>query len=255
LPGFHRREPWRLFDRTLLEEGDRRARLRLWCDPRRIEPSAEASFESLVPQMAASVRSALLDREATVDRLTGAATRRALERRLSEAFAAADDAGNSLALVIADLDHFKRINDRFGHAAGDAALRAVARVLVAPGRGRDFCGRFGGEEFVLVLEEASGELALEVAERLRARIEELRVDADGIELELTMSFGVAAYPELAVRTPEELLELADGALYTAKRLGRNLAVLDLGGGRMRTGAGGEVEVHEPPPARTPVFFA
>ena len=255
LPGFHRREPWRILDRELLAEGGRRARLCLWCDPRRLEATAEASLDALAPQMAASVRGALLDREATTDRLTGAATRRALERRLIESFAAAVADGSSLALVLADLDHFKRINDRHGHAAGDRALEAVARVLVGPNRGREFCARYGGEEFVLVLEEASGELALEVAERLRRRIEELEVETPIGPLALSMSFGVAAFPELSVRSPEELLELADGALYTAKKLGRNLVLLDLGGGRMRTGAGGTVEVAEPPPVRAPVFFA
>ncbi len=255
LPGFHRREPWRLLDRELLAAGDRGAELLLWCDPRRLDPTAEASLAALLPQMAASVRGALLDREATIDRLTGAGTRRALERRLSEAFATASGEGWPLALVIADLDHFKRINDTHGHAVGDQALVAVARTLMAPNRERDFCGRFGGEEFVLIFEQTSGAAALEIAERLRRRIEELDLEAGGARLEISMSFGVAAYPELPVPTAEELLELADGALYTAKRLGRNLALLDLGGGKMRTGAGGLVELTEAPPSRTPVFFA
>jgi diguanylate cyclase (GGDEF)-like protein len=138
---------------------------------------------------------------------------------------------------------------------GDDALRAVAEVLLAANRAGEFCARFGGEEFVLVLEETRGEVALEIAERLRRRIEEIELEAGGGSHALSMSFGVAAFPELPVRSGEELLELADGALYTAKRLGRNLCVLDLGGGRMRTGAGDLVEVTEAPPPRTPVFFA
>ncbi len=255
LPGFHRREAWRVLDHELFGEGERRARLRLWCDPRQIEPSTEGALEALVPQMAAAVRAAFLDREATTDRLTGAGTRRALERRLAAAFDRARDEGETLAVVICDLDHFKKINDKYGHPAGDEALRAVARVLVAANRGGEFCARFGGEEFVLVLEQTSGEIALEIAERLRRRIEEIELEAGGGRHTLTMSFGVAAFPELPVRGPEELVELADGALYTAKRLGRNLCVLDLGGGRMRTGGGDVVEVSEAPPPRTPVFFA
>jgi len=254
-PGFHRREAWRVLERELLAEDERRAELVLWCDPRRVEPGAAVSLDALVPQVAASVRGALLDREAATDRLTGTGSRRALERRLAESFAAASGEGWPLALVIADLDHFKRINDRYGHAAGDRALVAVARVLREANRPRDFCGRFGGEEFVLVFEETSPPAALEIAERLRRRIGELELESDGHPVELSMSFGVAGYPELAVRSAEELLELADGALYAAKRLGRNLALLDLGGGRMRTGAGDVVEVDEPPPARAPVFFA
>jgi len=255
LPGFHRREPWRILDHHLLAEREQQARLRLWCDGRRLPPNAEASLAALVPQMSSSLAGALLAREAATDRLTGTATRRALERRLREAFDEARELGRPLAVVLCDLDHFKRINDTHGHAVGDRALQAAARVLAGPSRGGDFCARYGGEEFVLVLEATDGEAALEIAERLRRRIEQLALDAGGERLELTMSFGVAAFPALAVRSAEELVELADGALYTAKRLGRNLALLDLGGGRMRTGKGGEVEVAEPPPVRPPVFFA
>jgi len=255
LPGFHRREPWRILDERLLDESEREARLRLWCDGRRLDARAESGLVALLPQMAASVRGALLDREATVDRLTGAATRRALERRLTGAFAAAEAEGRPLSLVLCDLDHFKRINDTFGHAHGDRALEAAAGVLLGPSRGGDFCARYGGEEFVLVLEGVTADDALEIAERLRRRVEALDLRADGERIGLTMSFGVAAYPELAVRSAEELLEFADGALYTAKHLGRNLAVLDLGGGRMRTGAGQTLEITEAPPTEPPVFFA
>jgi len=255
LPGFHRREPWRIFDHRLLDESERRARLRLWCDARRLDSTAESSLAALVPQMASSLRAALLAREATTDRLTGTATRRALERRLLESFDEARLEGESLAVVMADLDHFKRINDTHGHPAGDRALIAAARVLSGPNRQGDLCGRYGGEEFVLVLERTNGESALEIAERLRARIETTTLAGEEGPIELTMSFGVAAFPELPVRSAEELVEVADGALYTAKRLGRNLALLDLGGGRMRTGRGDVVEVAEPPPTETPVFFA
>jgi diguanylate cyclase (GGDEF)-like protein len=255
LPGFHRREPWRILDHRLLDRREQQARLRLWCDGRRLEPTAEASLAALVPQMAASLSGVLLAREATTDRLTGAATRRALERRLVEAFDTARADGSPLAVVLCDLDHFKRINDTHGHAAGDRALQAAARILMAPSRGGDFCARYGGEEFVLVLEGTSGESALEIAERLRRKIEQLELAAESGAFRQSMSFGVAAFPELSVRSAEELVELADGALYTAKKLGRNLALLDLGGGRMRTGRGDEVEVAEAPPVRAPVFFA
>jgi diguanylate cyclase (GGDEF)-like protein len=261
LPGFHRRERWRCVEHALLASGERRATLRLWCDPRKLEPTAEASLAALLPQIQAAVREALVEREATIDRLTGAATRRALERRLAESFAACRDDGRPLAVVMADLDHFKRINDAHGHAAGDRALAAVARVLLAPMRGRDLCGRYGGEEFALVFEDTTGETALEIAERLRKRIETLALAlpgdgaAPGGRLALSASFGVAAYPALAVRAAEELLELADGALYTAKRLGRNVALLELGGGLLRTGSGEAIELRDDSPFRAPVFFA
>ena len=256
LPGFHRREAWRLVERPLEADGERLATIRLWCDPRRLESRSESLLDGLLPSMAASVRSALLDRQARVDRLTGAATRRAFEERLYAGFSACRDEARSLALVVGDLDHFKRINDTYGHAAGDRALVAAARVLLGPSRGRELCARWGGEEFVLLLEDTNGETALEIAERARRRIESLELEFDGERTGLSMSFGVAAFPELAARTGDELLALADTALYAAKRLGRNLALLDLGRGRMRTGSGRLIEIDEsisPPDA--PVFFA
>ncbi len=258
LPGFHRREPWRIFEHTLVATSDRRALLRLWCDPRQLDPTAESSLAALLPQIQAAVREALVEREATIDRLTGAATRRALERRLAESFAGCRDEGRSLALVMADLDHFKRINDTHGHPVGDRVLQAVAAVLLAPMRGRDLCGRFGGEEFALLFEDTAGETALEIAERLRKKIEAIEIplpNAPEGRVALTMSFGVAAVPALAVRSAQELVELADSALYTAKRLGRNVALLDCGGGQMRTGSGEAVEIGDGSPFRPPVFFA
>jgi diguanylate cyclase len=118
------------------------------------------------------------------------------------------------------------------------------------------CARWGGEEFVLLLEDTSGETALEIAERLRRRIEAGELELEGERVHLSMSFGVAAVPELAARTPEELMALADAALYAAKKLGRNLALLDLGRGRLRTGSGRLIEIDPSlSPPETPVFFA
>jgi diguanylate cyclase (GGDEF)-like protein len=178
-----------------------------------------------------------------------------LEARLVEAFAACREEGGTLAVALADLDHFKRINDTFGHAVGDRALQAVASVLLGSGRAADLCARWGGEEFVLLFAGLSGEAALECVERLRRSIEHLDLEAEGRPLPLTMSFGVVAFPALHVRRPEELIELADAALYTAKRLGRNLCLLDVGGGRLRTASGEVVEIAEPAEPRAPVIFA
>ncbi len=259
LPGIHRRGAWQIVERAL---GDPRpiAWVRLWFDPRRIEPRALELFDGLLPQMAASLRGALVERAAKVDRLTGAASRRVLEQRLEEAFARSREAGSSIAVVICDLDHFKRINDSFGHPTGDLALKTVAQVLLAPARGDDLCARYGGEEFVLLFEETTGETALEIAERLRKRVEALVCRAaSGERLALTMSVGVAAAPELAVRSSEDLFHLADQALYAAKHLGRNLCLLDTGQGRLRTAAGEVVELADggsaQKAAETPVFFA
>ena len=188
--------------------------MRLWFDPRRIDPRALELFNGLLPQMAASLRGALVERAAKVDRLTGAASRRVLEQRLEEAFSQSREEGTSLAIVLCDLDHFKRINDTYGHPTGDLALKTVAQVLLAPARGNDLCARYGGEEFVLLFEDTTGETALEIAERLRKRVEALVVKAPtGDRLVLTMSVGVAAAPELAVANADDLLHLADQALY------------------------------------------
>ncbi|MEO8197511.1 MAG: diguanylate cyclase [Thermoanaerobaculia bacterium] len=265
LPGIHRRGTWKVVERAL---GDPQpiGWVRLWFDPRRIDPRALELFNGLLPQMAASLRGALVERAAKVDRLTGAASRRVLEQRLEEAFARSREEGSSIAVVLCDLDHFKRINDTHGHPTGDLALKSVAQVLLAPARGDDLCARYGGEEFVLLFEETTGETALEIAERLRKRVEALVVKApSGDRLVLTMSVGVAAAPELAVKSADDLLHLADQALYTAKHLGRNLCLLDTGQGRLRTAGGELVELAEstdaesdagtkaPPDA--PVFFA
>ena len=95
--------------------------------------------------MAASLRGALVERAAKVDRLTGAASRRVLEQRLEEAFSQSREEGTSLAIVLCDLDHFKRINDTYGHPTGDLALKTVAQVLLAPARGNDLCARYGAK--------------------------------------------------------------------------------------------------------------
>ena len=262
LPGIHRRGTWKIVERAL---GEPRpiAWVRLWFDPRRIDPRALELFNGLLPQMAASLRGALVERAAKVDGLTGAASRRVLEQRLAEAFSQSREEGSSLAVVLCDLDHFKRINDTYGHPTGDLALKTVAQVLLAPARGNDLCARYGGEEFVLLFEQTTGETALEIAERLRKRVEALVVKApSGERLELTMSVGVAAAPELAVKSAGDLLHLADQALYTAKHLGRNLCLLDTGQGRLRTAAGDLVELADPADGATgsgaaapPVFFA
>jgi diguanylate cyclase (GGDEF)-like protein len=242
LPGIHRRRPWKVVDRELAV-GDRRlGHLRLWCDPRKARPAKVELLDSLLPQLSAWVHRALLDREAREDPLTGVPTRRHLERALAEAFARAWEGGGRLAVVLADLDHFKRINDSHGHAAGDRALVAVAETLETHRRTSDTCARYGGEEFALLVDGADGAAALQVAERLRRAVECLAVEAEGKAVPLTVSAGVAAFPELWASAPGELLALADEALYEAKRRGRNRVLLNLGRGRYKgagEGAGGE----------------
>jgi diguanylate cyclase (GGDEF)-like protein len=256
LPGIHRRSGWEVIERLLGDEEKPLARLRLWCDPRRLPPADLALFEALRPQMAASLRQALLDREARVDGLTGTLVRRELERSLARAWAASLDRGGRLAVILCDLDRFKPINDTFGHTAGDRALATVGAVLAAHKRTADLLARYGGEEFALLLDDTDGDTALAVAERLRRRVEEIELEADGRRLTLSLSAGVAAFPEVTARTAGELMLLADEALYEAKRRGRNRCLLNAGTGRYRAPDGTAVEVDERPPgAGPPRLFA
>jgi diguanylate cyclase (GGDEF)-like protein len=255
LPGFHRRPRWEGIEHDLTAEGVRVARLSLWCDPRRLTPDGLQLFENLLPQMAASVHRALLDREAKQDPLTGVAVRRVLERRLGEVYAEARETGGTLAVVLCDLDHFKRINDTFGHPTGDRALVAAAQALQAALRsGDDLLARYGGEEFTVLLPGADGGAALAVAERLRRAVEAVDLHEEGTPIPLTLSAGVASFPELHVKTAGELLLLADGALYEAKRQGRNRCLLDLGRGRYRDGAGNAIEAEDRPETPEPPRF-
>ncbi|MGE5232481.1 MAG: diguanylate cyclase [Acidobacteriota bacterium] len=255
LPGFHRRGSWELIERELRAEGEPLARLRLWCDARRLEPAGQQLLDELLPQMGASVHRALLDREAKHDPLTGVAVRRVLESRLQAAFAHASEEGGALAIVMCDLDHFKRINDTHGHHAGDLALVEAARALDQTRREADLLCRYGGEEFTLLLEDTDGSTALVVAERLRRAVEAIDLRVEGRAIPLGLSAGVAAFPELHVKTGGELILLADEALYQAKRNGRNRCLLDEGGGRYRDPAGEELVVAERQPPKPPQIFA
>ncbi|HEX4965689.1 MAG TPA: diguanylate cyclase [Thermoanaerobaculia bacterium] len=233
LPGFHKRTNWQIVERQLRSrpEGTLLGRIRLWCDPRRIEERQVGLLDGLLPQMTLSIQRCLVDREAREDPLTGVALRRVLERRLHEIHTRACETGESMAVILCDLDHFKRINDTWGHPAGDAALVAVAGVLKQLRRAEDLCCRYGGEEFVLLMAGTHGEDALAVAERLRYSVEALSFKVGEERVPLTLSAGVASFPDLYVKTAAELILFADEALYEAKRRGRNRCLLDIGQGR------------------------
>lgn len=155
--------------------------------------------------------------EARSDLLTGAMTRRAFEAELDKAVAARQRGQGTSALILLDIDHFKRVNDTLGHAAGDAVLRATARTVMAELRSVDAFGRVGGEEFAVLLSQADAAEALDVAERIRRAVAAMRVP--GLpELRVTSSFGVA---EMTGAAPAAQMAAADGALYAAKHGGRN----------------------------------
>ena len=159
---------------------------------------------------------------ASMDGLTGLANRQALDRALASALSGFDDRRNPLTVIMFDIDHFKSVNDRFGHQAGDEVLKAVARVLIDSARNTDFAARYGGEEFCLVMPGADPDTAMEKAEEMRAKIEEMVVHSDEAELKVTMSVGISSFdPEVDVRTNKGLINRADKALYVCKRAGRN----------------------------------
>jgi len=162
----------------------------------------------------------IVERQALVDSLTGLANRRSFEETLRAEVARAARFGDSMSLVLADLDDFKRVNDRHGHPAGDEVLKAFAATLRRTVRESDVAGRWGGEEFALVLSGTDVQGALRLAERARSALAEQVVQLpDGTEISVTASFGVASFPDWT--EPAELLAAADSALYAAKRDGKN----------------------------------
>ncbi|MHB8347293.1 MAG: DUF484 family protein [Acidiferrobacterales bacterium] len=173
-----------------------------------------------------------LKRDGLTDALTGVANRRFFERRLHEELILRQRRCNSLALLLADLDHFKDLNDRHGHQVGDDALKQVASALSQGLRASDVLVRYGGEEFALLLPDTDAGKALEIAQRLRAQVAGLVMDALGGEVAaVTVSIGVACLgPEGGLAPPAGsdagiwLLRQADDALYRAKAAGRNQVV-------------------------------
>jgi diguanylate cyclase (GGDEF)-like protein len=165
-----------------------------------------------------------LRRQALRDPLTGLYNRRYLEDQFKRELRRAERRGSAVSVLMLDLDHFKQINDTYGHTGGDRVLVAVADLMRRHVRGEDIVTRYGGEEFAILLVDASLEDALRVGEILRSAVQMLSVSVQGVEVEgLGVSIGVAAHPECG-RAVEELLAAADRALYRAKALGRNRVV-------------------------------
>lgn len=158
-------------------------------------------------------------RRATHDNLTGLPNRDAYQARLAEELLRRNRYGGSLALVIGDVDHFKRINDNYGHLAGDKVLQLIARSLRKNLRDVDFIARYGGEEFVILMPETNSADAMVVAEKLRAKIEGSPFNFKKERVPITMSFGVSEFH--ALESPDAVFDRADKALYQAKNEGRN----------------------------------
>jgi diguanylate cyclase (GGDEF)-like protein len=179
----------------------------------------------LVIVLQRSVRHASLTAAARTDAKTGLLNAAAWQREAVVELARATRAQTPLAVAIADIDHFKAVNDTHGHLAGDAVLAAVSAAMRDLLRDCDLCGRFGGEEFTLLLPRTTAGQAYEITERIRQGISQLAIPGDGTPaIRVTISIGVAL-PSQARRTLDDLLAAADHALYQAKNSGRDRVVM------------------------------
>ena len=188
-------------------------------------PREEAHNVALLGALAASSLEMVweieeVSRRARTDALTGLPNRRAFNEQLETLLAQADRFGHAVSLIMADIDHFKQVNDTWGHETGDIVLRAIAGTLQEGVRNVDVCARFGGEEIAILLPQTNLVGAAELADRLRKSVEIRPVSALGNEVKVTVSCGVACYPD-GVLTKEALFAAADRALYDAKHAGRN----------------------------------
>jgi diguanylate cyclase (GGDEF)-like protein len=200
-------------------------------EPRQLNETQRGALSALSRQVVAQLELrravAELERQALIDSLTGVWNRRAFERRLAEEWASHRRDGKPLSLLMLDIDHFKHINDDFGHPAGDLMLRQVARLAGAPLRVSDMLARHGGEEFAVILPRVGPGAACTTAERLRAAIEAGPWPYRAV----TVSIGVATAFADAASDASVLVSHADEALYVAKQRGRNRVELFEAGAR------------------------
>ncbi len=197
-----------------------------------------------VNHLALALKNAALFNQAKIradrDCLTRIHNRRAFDERIMEELRRHHRYSQPMTLLLLDIDHFKRVNDRFGHLVGDHVLREVGRLLSETVRGSDFTARFGGEEFAVILPQTAEDQAHILAERLRAGIADAGFNHEGQTFSITVSIGVAAVQPGVLTRRNELLEKADKALYHAKNLGRNQVCAGLGavlrGGQTPLGA-------------------
>jgi diguanylate cyclase (GGDEF)-like protein len=219
-----------------LESGGEQALLALAPAGPDFSPEARDLAHWLGSQAAVALENArlhrLVERQAVTDGLTELANRRQFEQALAGEISRAERFGGTLALILADLDNFKQVNDRYGHQAGDEVLRRFADVLRETVRDVDLPARYGGEEFAVLLPQTDIEGAERLAERLRQAVAERPMTTrPGSLVAVTASFGVASFPEAA--TPAALFAAADEALYRAKAAGKNRVVCAEADGAVR----------------------
>ena len=201
-----------------------------------LEGEVSRQLEVIALQVADALLRARLyektERLAHTDGLTGVLNHRTFQARLDEQLALAKRYGKRLSLVICDVDHFKSVNDRFGHPVGDVVLQGVAGLLAKEARATDVVARYGGEEFAIVMPETDGAGAQVIAERIRERLAGATFPTEQGPLRVTLSLGIATLPDDGAEKAR-LVEVADACLYHAKRTGRNRSAraADLSAGR------------------------
>lgn len=184
-------------------------------------------LEILTNQMSIAISNALLFEKvnlmATTDGLTGVFNHRYFQEKLTDEIERALRYGEKFVLMLLDIDHFKKVNDTYGHPVGDLVLKSVSKILKSTTRKVDIVARYGGEEFAIIMVQTDKQGAIKFAERLRKAIEESEVITQGGKLKVTVSIGLSSFPDDA-KDKSLLIERADKALYKAKKGGRNRVV-------------------------------
>lgn len=170
---------------------------------------------------ATAIHNAFLFEMTTTDMMTLLRMKHYFMAVLSEKMEQTAFGDRPLAVIMADVDHFKKFNDTYGHACGDDVLRSVAGILSAQTRAGDVAARYGGEEFCMLLPDTTVQAAMAIAERIRTSVANRHVEYDGMCLSVTLSLGVAAYDPARDLSPLALVDRADKALYVSKQTGRN----------------------------------
>ncbi len=189
-----------------------------------VRPTLEVLASHIAVSLANARMLKRLEELATTDGLTGLLNKRSLTDVAAQKIKSASRFKKPLSVLVCDIDHFKKVNDTYGHDVGDVVIRGFADVLRKVKRDTDVVGRFGGEEFVVVCEETDERGALQLAERIRSELEASSFKADAAVLRVTCSLGVATFPN-AGRSWEALFKATDEALYVSKRGGRNRATV------------------------------
>ena len=210
----------------LMKDGVSVAVLTVWSADR-IPEVAITALETIAPFAARQVEHAgelgMMRHLAERDALTGLHNRRGFDQQLEAEIARYERYRRPFALIMMDLDHFKKVNDQYGHEAGDEVLRTLGSIVASSLRDVDTAARFGGEEFAILLPETDKSDAVDIAERIRKKVEAEEINAGGQRIKVTSSAGVCAIPERKIEV-RNVVRAADQFLYEAKRLGRNRVV-------------------------------